>query len=136
MGEAKGTLTPEQFEILQVLWDSEQDGATVAEIWNQISQRREVGRTTILKQVQRLEERGWVHRRTDEKVARYLASEDRERAAGMLVGEFVEDFFAGSVDDLVMSLLGTRNLSREEVQRLRQILDEHDREGSSKRRRP
>ena len=125
MADAKGTLTPEQFEILQVLWDSGNDGATVAEIWNRISQRRTVGRTTILKQVQRLEERDWVSRLTGDKVARYLATEDREKASGRLVGEFVEDFFAGSVDDLVLSLLGTRSLSREEVRRLRQIIDEH-----------
>ncbi len=33
----KGNITPVQYEILQVVWDADEEGATVTEIWREIS---------------------------------------------------------------------------------------------------
>ncbi|MFB3111017.1 MAG: BlaI/MecI/CopY family transcriptional regulator [Gemmatimonadales bacterium] len=59
----EGNLTPAQYEILQVIWGGDEEGATVAEIWQEISKLRSVGRTTVLNLVDRLEKRGWLTRR-------------------------------------------------------------------------
>ncbi len=48
MADPEGNLTPVQYEILQAVWQSGEEGATVAEIWREISKERPVGRTTIL----------------------------------------------------------------------------------------
>jgi predicted transcriptional regulator len=118
-----GTLTPAQYEILDVVWQAGDDGTTVAEIWHEISKSRRVARTTILNLVDRLEKRGWLKRRDAEGGARYSAAVTRDRTSAALAGDFVQTFFEGSPANLVMSLLGTSKLNAAEIRRLREILD-------------
>ncbi len=125
MPEPEGKLTAVQHEIMQVLWQRSESGATASEIWQQISADRAVGRTTVLKQIQRLEQRRWLLRTGDAGVARYVAALDQQQTAKMLAAEFVDDFFDGSLCDLVMSVLGSRKLQAGDVQRLQQLLDDH-----------
>ena len=94
----------------------------MAEIWQAIAQRRAVGRTTILNLVDRLKKRGWLVRRDSQKPCHYLAALGRKETAAMLAHSFVDDFFAGSAGNLVMSLLGAKKLNQQEIQRLQQML--------------
>ncbi len=115
-------LTAVQFEIVQVVWDAPQ-GATVAEIWEAISKGRDVARTTVLNLVRRLDKRGWLKRRKRDGVYRYVATIDRETATANAATKFVDEFFGGSATELVMSLLGTKQISKSEVNELRKLLD-------------
>lgn len=123
MPRPKGSLTSAQHEIMAVVWERAAQGATVTEIWQAISAKRRVGRTTILNMVDRLERRGWLVRRDREKPCHYLAALGREETAVLLASGFVDDFFAGSAGSLVMSLLGSKRLKPTEIERLRKILD-------------
>lgn len=125
MIKPEGTLTSSQHEILAVVWDRGDQGATVTEIWQAIAAQRRVGRTTILNLVDRLERRNWLVRRDREKPCHYLAALGREQTAVFLAGGFVDDFFAGSASHLVMSLLGSKRLKPGEIERLRQLLEDH-----------
>lgn len=121
----EGQLTPAQHEILEIAWDAGTEGASVAEIWQAVSARRGVGRTTILNLVDRLEKRGWLRRRDEpEGVNRYIATVSRERTAAGLAREFLNDFFEGSASNLVMTLLGSNKLSKSELERLKAVLDQ------------
>jgi BlaI family transcriptional regulator, penicillinase repressor len=122
MSKPKGSLTSAQYEILGVVWEAGPQGASVTEIWQAVSAQRRVGRTTILNLVDRLEKRHWLVRRDREKPCRYLAALSREETARFLAGGFVDDFFAGSAGNLVMSLLGSNRLDPGEIERLRQLL--------------
>jgi predicted transcriptional regulator len=130
MPTPEGSLTSAQYEIMDVVWKSAAQGATIAEIWQAIGPRRQVGRTTILNLVDRLEKRGWLVRRDRRKPCHYLAALGREETAAFLAREFVDDFFAGSAGNLVMSLLGSQRLKPEEVDQLQRLLrsatDQHD----------
>lgn len=119
----EGTLTPAQFEILQLLWDAEA-GLSAAEIWEAIRESRDVSRTTISNLVDRLEKRNWLVRSKEEGVFRYVPSVDREATEGKLAAEFVGDFFNGSAANIVLSLLGSNQISSAELKRLKAILDE------------
>jgi predicted transcriptional regulator len=123
MSKPEGSLTSVQYEIMEMVWDRAEQGATIAEIWQAIADRRAVGRTTILNLVDRLEKRGWLVRRDRKKPCHYLAALGREETAALLAHEFVDDFFGGSAGNLVMSLLGSRRLKPQEVEHLRQILE-------------
>jgi predicted transcriptional regulator len=125
MSEPEGKLTPVQYQIMLVVWDGGDQGVTAADIWDAVSRERDVGRTTVLKQIQRLEARGWLGRKEGEGVARYVAAVDRDQTARQLAGGFVDDFFDGSLADLVMSVLGSGKIKPDEVKKLRQLLDEH-----------
>jgi BlaI family transcriptional regulator, penicillinase repressor len=124
VAKQEGSLTPVQLEIMEVIWASEPEGATVADIWRKIHAARPVARTTILNLVDRLHKRGWLRRRKADSGFRYSATEDRSRTRARLAGRFVESFFEGSASNLVMSLLGGNGLDADDIERLRRILDE------------
>ncbi|MCA9265003.1 MAG: BlaI/MecI/CopY family transcriptional regulator [Planctomycetales bacterium] len=126
-----GKLTTAQFEIMQLIWDAEL-GLTVGEIWDAIRAKRDVSRTTVLNLVDRLEKRGWLARRKVDGTFRYRASVDRERTERKLAAEFVSEFFGGSPTSLFLSLLGSRSVSRQEIQRIRKLLND-DSESSRKK---
>lgn len=123
MTDPEGSLTAAQHEIMEVVWKGAKSGSTVAEIWHAIGSRRSVTRTTVLNQVDRLEKRGWLKRHECPDGFRYLATRSREHAATSLAAEFVDSFFGGSASDLVMSLLGSRKLDPDEIQKLRTLLE-------------
>ncbi len=120
-----GSLTPAQYEILDAVWNAGRGGASVAEIWQAVTEQRPVARTTVLNLVDRLEKRGWLQRRDEAAGAnRFVAAVSRRRAHSALATDFVHDFFDGSASNLVMSLLGSNRLDRREIERLRQLLDQ------------
>ncbi|QDT98841.1 BlaI/MecI/CopY family transcriptional regulator [Gimesia aquarii] len=123
MTNAEGTLTAAQYQILEVIWNGPKVGMTVTEIWEKICEQREVTRTTVLNQVDRLEKRGWLQRKKHDDGFRYVATQSREQASREIAEEFVDSYFAGSASDLLMSLLGTKKLKPAEIIRLREILN-------------
>ncbi|MDA0921671.1 MAG: BlaI/MecI/CopY family transcriptional regulator [Planctomycetota bacterium] len=126
MADPDGTLTAAQHEILEVVWNAPNSGATVTEIWQAIGQQRDVTRTTVLNQVDRLEKRGWLRRKKHADGFRYVATRNRDQASRGLAEEFVDSFFGGSASELVMSLLGSKKLTPSEIKRLRGLLDSSD----------
>ncbi|QDT45548.1 Penicillinase repressor [Gimesia alba] len=127
----EGTLTPAQFEIMNVVWNHARQGATVAEIWREISESREVSRTTILNLVDRLEKRGWLKRREGQGVNRFVGTLSRDKTASLLTGDFVDDFFGGSASELVMSLLGSKRLKPDEIQQLERLIEDYTSQAKS-----
>src|SRR5258708_4232517 len=97
----EGKLTPVQFEIMQLIWNSEQ-GLTIGEIWDAIRAGRDVSRTTVLNLVDRLEKRAWLKRHKDQGVFRYAAAMQRQSVEAQIAAEFVQEFFDGSAANLVM----------------------------------
>jgi BlaI family penicillinase repressor len=126
MATPKGNLTAAQYEIMAVVWDAGEEGVTVADIWQVIAASRDIGRTTVLNQVDRLEKRGWLRRLSGDGATRFRATLAREDAAQQLVAGFVSDYFQGSTVDLVSALLGSEAcaLTKKDVDRLRKLLDQ------------
>jgi BlaI family penicillinase repressor len=123
VAEPEGKLTPVQFEIMQLIWNSPQ-GLTIGEIWEAIRSGRDVSRTTVLNLVDRLEKRAWLKRRKDQGVFRYATAVERESVEAQLAADFVEEFFAGSAANLLLSLLGSQRISKTDLQRLKRLMDE------------
>jgi BlaI family transcriptional regulator, penicillinase repressor len=134
MSRPKGKLTAVQHQIMRVLWQCGEHGATASEIWQTVCAERAVGRTTVLKQIQRLEDRHWLRRQPGEGVTRFVPALEQDETASRLAAEFVDNFFGGSLSDLVLSVLDARDLTADDVQRLRQLLKEHAVRRSPRRR--
>ena len=125
MAAPEGKLTPVQFEIMQLIWNSTQ-GLTIGEIWEAIRSGRDVSRTTVLNLVDRLEKRAWLKRHKDQGVFRYAAAVQRPAVEAQLAADFVQEFFDGSAANLVMSLLGSQRISKSDIQRLKRLMDERE----------
>ena len=124
MNQPHGSLTGPQLEIMEIIWRGGKTGATVAEIWQALSAHREVARTTVLTMVNRLEQRGWLIRREAVGGLHFVAARGKEEATSRIAGQFVEEMFGGSAAELVKSLLGSQQITSEEIQRLREMLDQ------------
>jgi predicted transcriptional regulator len=114
-------LSPAQLEIMHVAWDAKE--VTVTDVWNVLSQRRQVARNTVLTLMDRLEKKGWLRRRADGQTHYYSAAAPRGTTLGRVVHRLVDAAFAGSAEGLVLALLEGRGVSDEEARRIRQLID-------------
>ena len=110
-----------ELEMLNVIWD--QCEASVAEVWRTVSARRPLARNTVLTLIARLEEKGWLQRRNDPAGLRYVATVPRETAMQQLVRKLIDTAFRGSAEGLAMTLLEAGDLSDDELERVRTMLD-------------
>jgi predicted transcriptional regulator len=124
MTQPHGSLTGAQLEIMQIIWACGKCGATVANIWQALSAHREVARTTVLTMVHRLAQRGWLRRKEGAGGLHFVAARGKEEATSQIAGRFVEEVFGGSAAELVKSLLGSHQITADEVRRLRELLDQ------------
>ena len=135
MSEPQGTLTPTQLEIMEVVWSGSDRGVSGSEIWQAVSLQRKVVRTTVLNQVDRLEKRGWLTRNNDESGVRFCAVISREPTENLLARQFVDDFFKGSVPNLVSRLFGGGAVSEEDIRKMEAIIKELPRSTAPKQKR-
>ena len=119
-------LTPPEFEIMNAVWQAGE--LTITEIMNAINARRQkkLKRTTIQVQVTRLEEKGWLVHRDDEKGYLFKGTVQRQEAATAIVRDIGERVFGGSCFELVKSFFNGSAVSPEEIKKLRELLDKHE----------
>jgi len=109
-----------ELEILQFLW--EKHPASVKEIHEKLSKSRDVGYTTILKQMQRMHEKGIISRTKKGKIHLYSSvSKEKDIQKGML-NKLVKTAFKGSKMDLILQALGNTKTSPEEIEALQEWL--------------
>lgn len=114
--------TQAELEILKIIWELEP--VTVRSIHERISALKDVGYTTVLKQVQRLTERGILTRDVIEGTHYYRAAVQEQDVKQGLVDRMLQGAFGGSALQMFMHALGNRKASPEELQELKQWLDE------------
>jgi BlaI family penicillinase repressor len=114
--------TVAELEILQLLWES--GPATVREVHDQLSRRRPVVYTTVLKLMQIMAEKGLVARDESERAHVYQARLSQEEARRRLVGDLLDRLFQGSAKQLVMQALSSRKATRAELAEIRRLLDD------------
>ena len=109
--------------ILRVLWDEQP--LSVRAIHARLGDTRQVGYTTILKQVQRMHDKGLVTRTKGEgKSFDYSAAVAENATKSRLVDRFVKTAFDGSVPELVMHALGNDQASPSDIAEIRAFLDQ------------
>src|SRR5262245_17252372 len=115
--------TDAELEILTVLWSI--GPATVRDVYNVISRRREAQYSTILKFMQIMAEKELVRRDETQRAHVYQAAKPREWTQQQLAGDLMERAFNGSAKALLMGALSARKASEEELVELRQLLHEY-----------
>jgi BlaI family penicillinase repressor len=117
--------TDAELEILTVLWS--RGPSTVREVHETIQLRRAVQYSTVLKFMQIMAEKGLVKRDERERAHVYQAAKPREWTQRQLAGDLLQRAFDGSAKHLLLGALSAKKATREELDELRQLLDEHDR---------
>jgi predicted transcriptional regulator len=121
------SFTDRELDVMGVLWD--QGSATVAEVRDMLAD--ELAYTTVLTVLRVLEEKGYVGHEEEGRAHRYHPLVERQAAGRSAVRRLTRKLFKGSPEMLLTHLVSDRNLSDEEIRRMRKLLDERLEEGES-----
>ena len=114
--------TEKELEILQIVW--EKGPISVKNVHDLLGGDSVNGYTTILKLMQIMHEKGLVTRQKSGKLHLYSAVASQSNTQQQLIGRMIDGLFQGSAAQLVMSALGNRKSSKEELKAIRQYLDQ------------
>lgn len=114
-----------ELAILQVLW--ERGPSTVREVNEVLSEDKTIGYTTTLKFMQIMFDKGLLSRTTEGAKGRshiYTTEVKESQVNNDLLDQFVNRVFKGSTSQLVMRALGRKNPSPEEIEEIKKLLDD------------
>lgn len=114
------SFTERELDVMAVLWET--GGATVAEVQAQLSD--ELAYTTVLTVLRTLEEKGHVGHEEEGRAYRYVPNVGRAEAGQSALERLVGKVFAGSPELLLTHLVAQRGLTADQLERMRQLLDE------------
>ena len=114
-------LSDSEWAILEVLWSG--DGLSLGEITKALQSVNGWSKNTVYTYLTRMEKKGMVviDRGTD---APYRAGVSREDCARAERNELLHRVYGGAAGDLIAAFLKDSSISKKEVDRLRQMLDD------------
>jgi BlaI family penicillinase repressor len=120
--------TASELEILQVLWT--RGPSTVREVYEVLSEKRDMGYTSVLKLMQIMTEKGSVRRNETQRAHVYEVCQPAEKTKRGLAADVLQRVFDGSASELMMHALAGHHTSKEEIAELRRLLAEYERKQS------
>src|SRR5204863_4768732 len=111
-----------QLKIMKVLW--ERTEASVPEIHETLLKETNLAYTTIATMLRKMEVRGLVKHRVDERKFLYRPAVKAEEVTRNMSAHFMERMFEGSLSDMVSHLLSTHEVSQEELTKLEKLISE------------
>ena len=122
--EKKTGLTERQLDIMRVLW--QQKEATILEVQGKLSQKVTISRNAAATILTRLEKQGFVSHRVEDKTYIYFPLVAEKDIQKSMVSEMKKILFQGESVELVSCLLNSDELSTEEIEAVRKLIDSHE----------
>jgi BlaI family transcriptional regulator, penicillinase repressor len=113
--------TKAELEVLHILWAH--GPSTVRFVNDKMNEGRPVNYTSTLKVMQIMADKGILQRDISSMQHIYKPAEEEEKTKDHLVDRFVESVYQGSTGKLLMQVLGNKKTSKEDLARIREILD-------------
>ena len=118
---------------MELLWESAKP-MTARQIREQLyPDEKKAQHGTVQRLLQRLEDKGFVQRDRSISVHFFAPGISRATYAGTQLELLADKLTAGSFAPLITNLIERKKISRKEIERLREILDDHDRGGRKRR---
>ena len=120
-------LSPFELEIMQLVWNLEP--VTVRNLVDEVNRKRtsKIVRTSVLKQVQRLEQQGYLNR-NDSRPAQFSSTVSESEVSSRAASDLVRTFFGGSHMNLVRQMIDDQPLSDEEIEELTDLIKNSNKE--------
>lgn len=119
--------TRSELEILQVLW--QHGPSTVRFVNDTLNEKtRSVQYTSTLKLMQIMVEKKLLLRDESSMKHIYQAAMKEDETKGLLLEKFVDTLYGGSASHLMMQLLGNKQTSKKELQEIKKLLDDLDKD--------
>ena len=126
----KASSQPTEVEllILNVLW--ERGPSSVSQIHESLKPYRKTGLSTTLKMVQVMTEKGLLVKDDSSRPQIFRPAMSQEKAQTGLVDDLLQRAFGGAVDKLVLTALESKNISKDELDQIKNLIEKF--EGSGK----
>jgi len=111
-------LTDREADVMRVLW--EHGPSVVNEVKDQLHD--ELAYTTVLTILRTLEQKGYVGHEEEGRVHRYFAAVKEEAARKSALQHLTGKLFKGSAELLFTHLVADKKLSKDQIQRMRDLL--------------
>ena len=111
-----------QLRLMQTLWARGE--ASVADIHATLPGGADLAYTTVATMLRKMEARGLVRHQVEGRTFIYSAAVAEEQVSGGMAEHVLDRLFGGSVEALVSHLLTRREVSRDELARLRKLIAE------------
>ena len=112
--------TEREFAILEILW--KRGPSTVRDVQEALSD--DSGRTSILKIMQIMNDKGLVKRDESAHSHTYTATLKQEEVQEQMVGRFMKRVFGGSALSLMTRALAVKGASKKDTEKIRKLLGE------------
>ena len=121
MGEREeATLTKLELQVMQVIWRL--GASNVAAV--QAGLEQELAYTTVQTMLNILHKKGKLKRKLRGRAFEYYATVSEAKASGHAVRDLVDRMFGGSSEELVMSLIKSRQIDAKKIAELSRKLEE------------
>ena len=111
-------LTDRETDVMQVLWDH--GPSVVSEVKDRLAD--DLAYTTVLTILRTLEQKGYVKHEEEGRVHRYFASVREDAARKSALQHLTGKMFKGSAELLFTHLVADRKLSKDQIERMRELL--------------
>jgi predicted transcriptional regulator len=122
-------LTDREADVMRVLWDH--GPSVVNEVKDQLAD--ELAYTTVLTILRTLEQKGYVKHEEEGRVHRYFAAVKADAARKSALQHLTGKLFKGSAELLFTHLVADRKLSKDQVQRMRNLLAQNADKGKNEK---
>lgn len=111
-----------ELEVARIVWDIGE--ASVRQVYERFSEAKAIDIKTVQTYLRRLEAKGYLKSRVEGRQRLYRQRVQAEKVVRENVGDFVDRLFGGEVLPLMQHLVEERGLTRDDVERLRSMLDQ------------
>jgi predicted transcriptional regulator len=114
-------LTPLELEVMKILWET--GPATVQAVQQRIQSVRPLAYNTVQTVLTILHRKGKVKRITQDRAYVYSPAVSQEKAAGQALQDLINRVFGGRPEELVLSMVKSRQLSAEQLAELQRMVE-------------
>ena len=121
--------TDAELSILDVIWES--GPSTVRQVYQILSEKQDMGYTTVLKFMQIMTEKGLLERDTTVRPQLFTPTQPQQQIQKALLRDLLDRAFRGSPGTVALQVLSMRKSTSEELQEIRMLIDKIEREGAA-----
>ena len=107
---------------MKLVWQL--SNATVREVYEALRTRRKIAYTTVMTVMKNLEQKGFLRKWQEGRAYVYESTAPRSEVVGRMVGDFVGRVFDGSAEELLVHLVKKGDLTKEELERISDLVEE------------
>lgn len=121
------SLGPLEADIMQVIWKIQK--ATVQDVYDELSQDRTIAYNTVMTVMTRLAQKGVLKRQKDGRAYVYFPKTTKNEVGKGMLQYVIDKIFGGSRAPVISQLLDETELSEEELNVLKRLVEKKKSEG-------